>query len=135
MIHITNKLVKINYIIPLTEFHALQKVHTVKLTLANFVSQNIVGLSLKQLRRSRKLSQSMLAARCAVLGWDISQNTITKIENGFRCVADYELLTLARALKVSLAELLMEDFDLQPYLQARVKQKPENPPPFSEQEN
>lgn len=44
----------------------------------------------------------MLAARCGVLGWEISENGITKIEAQIRCVTDQELVTLATALKVKL---------------------------------
>ena len=48
----------------------------------------------------RKLSQDMLAARCGVLGWDLTENGVTKIETQIRCVTDVELLTLALALRV-----------------------------------
>lgn len=47
----------------------------------------------------------MLAARCARLGWDMSENTVTKIEKQFRCVSDREIVCLARALGVRLEEI------------------------------
>ena len=50
----------------------------------------------------RKMSQAMLAARCALLGWDLTENGVTKIETQIRCVTDAELLTLALALGVNL---------------------------------
>ena len=38
-------------------------------------------------------------------GWDVTENTVSKIEAQFRCVADKELPCLARALGVKLVEL------------------------------
>ncbi len=42
----------------------------------------------------------MLAARCGLLGWDIGENIVTKIETGVRCVTDVELTCLAVALEM-----------------------------------
>jgi len=70
------------------------------------LSQNIVGPQIKALRLARELTQGMLAARCGMLGWDVSENVITKIETQIRCVVDVELLCLARALRVEPEELL-----------------------------
>jgi transcriptional regulator with XRE-family HTH domain len=52
------------------------------------------------------LSQSDLAARCGVLGWDLSRETLAKIESQIRWVADFELVCLAAALRVDVKELL-----------------------------
>lgn len=68
--------------------------------------QNIVGPKIKALRRGQKLTQEELAARCGMLGWDVGENVITKIETQIRCVVDIELLCLAKALRVDPAELL-----------------------------
>lgn len=48
----------------------------------------------------------MLAARCGLLGWDASENVVTKIETQVRCVTDVELACLAKALDADTAELL-----------------------------
>jgi hypothetical protein len=48
----------------------------------------------------------MLAARCGRLGWDIGENTVTKIETHVRCVTDAEFVCMAKALDVSPADLL-----------------------------
>lgn len=58
------------------------------------------------MRRAQGLSQDALSARCARLGWDISENGIAKIESRVRCVTDAELFHLARALRVKLIELV-----------------------------
>lgn len=68
--------------------------------------KNLIGSALKKARREAGLSQGDLAARCAVRGWDCSENTVSKIEAGFRCVADAELVALAEALGVKLLILL-----------------------------
>lgn len=47
----------------------------------------------------------MLSARCARVGWDIGENTISKIEAQIRCVTDLELDYLAQALKVKIDDL------------------------------
>jgi transcriptional regulator with XRE-family HTH domain len=70
------------------------------------VPQNIVGLKIKALRREKGLTQAMLAARCGLLGWDIGDNIITKIETQIRCVTDVELLCLGKALDVDIESLL-----------------------------
>jgi hypothetical protein len=47
----------------------------------------------------------MLAARCRRWGWDLSRETLAKIETQLRWVADFELIFLARALRVEPADL------------------------------
>jgi transcriptional regulator with XRE-family HTH domain len=68
--------------------------------------QNIVGSRIKSLRRDKGLTQAMLAARCGLLGWDIGENIITKIETRIRCITDVELVCLAKALDVNSESLL-----------------------------
>ena len=68
-------------------------------------SQNTIGPQVKKLRKQRKLTQTQLAARCGVLGWEVSENGITKIEAQIRCVTEKELLVLASALKVKLRDI------------------------------
>ena len=68
--------------------------------------QNIVGPRVKLLRRERGLTQAMLAARCGLLGWDIGENIVTKIETCVRCVTDAELACLAKALDADANDLL-----------------------------
>ena len=52
------------------------------------------------------LSQDALSARCARLGWEVSENGIAKIETQVRCVTDIEMIALARALRVKLIDLI-----------------------------
>jgi transcriptional regulator with XRE-family HTH domain len=68
--------------------------------------QNIVGPQIRKLRDQRGLTQEMFAARCSVLGLELSRATLSKIEAQLRCVADFELVVLAEALKVEVPALL-----------------------------
>jgi DNA-binding XRE family transcriptional regulator len=62
--------------------------------------RNLVGLQIRHLRDRQELTQPMLAARCRRWGWDLSRQTLAKIETQLRWVSDFELLCLARALRV-----------------------------------
>jgi len=72
------------------------------------VPKNIVGPRIRQARlRSRpRLTQQQLADRVARLGGHIDRAGIGKIEVGLRCVCDFEVVVLAKALKVSVLWLL-----------------------------
>ncbi len=48
----------------------------------------------------------MLVAKLNLLGWDISRETLAKIETQIRWVADVELIKLASALEVDVGELV-----------------------------
>jgi hypothetical protein len=67
--------------------------------------QNIVGPVVRKIRYGKGWTQAMLAARCARAGWDIGENTISKIEAQVRCVTDVEIVYLAQALKTGVQEL------------------------------
>ncbi len=65
--------------------------------------QNIIGTQVRKLRYQQGLTQEALAARCGVLGWDLSRGTLSKIEAQLRCVTDVELEFLAKALRVAIS--------------------------------
>ena len=68
-------------------------------------AQNVVGPRIRHLRAAKEMTQEQLAARCNVLGWDLSRGTLAKIEAQVRCVTDAEIYVLAKALKCELKEL------------------------------
>jgi hypothetical protein len=70
--------------------------------------KNIIGPRVRQARlRSRpRLTQQQLADRVASTGANIDRAGIAKIEIGLRCVCDFEVLVLAKALNVSISWLL-----------------------------
>ncbi|MCP5487874.1 MAG: helix-turn-helix transcriptional regulator [Verrucomicrobia bacterium] len=67
--------------------------------------QNIVGPQVRKLRYERGWTQEEFAAKLQRLDWDISRQTLSKIEARLRCVSDEELPLLARALQVSIDKL------------------------------
>lgn len=66
----------------------------------------MIGPQLRRLRVERKLSQPRFAAICQRNGWDLSRDTLAKIEGQTRWVSDFELVFLADMMAVSLKELL-----------------------------
>lgn len=67
--------------------------------------KNIVGPNVRKLRNNQDISQEKLAAKCQLIGWDISREGIAKIESQVRGVSDIELLKLAKALRVHFSVL------------------------------
>lgn len=61
--------------------------------------KNIIGPQVRRLRDQLGWSQSVLAAKCQVAGWDVSRSIIAVIEGRVRWVGDFELLLLARVLR------------------------------------
>ena len=71
-------------------------------------SKNIIGPQVRLLRQSQGLTQKALAEKLQLEGYDLTDLTILRIENGTRFVADYEVKALARVLGVSCGELMGE---------------------------
>ena len=68
--------------------------------------RNMIGPQVRRLRNSRGLSQPQFAELLQRKGWDISRDTVAKIEDQRRWVSDFEAAFLAEVLKVPIAELL-----------------------------
>ncbi|MFR5932199.1 MAG: helix-turn-helix domain-containing protein [Oscillospiraceae bacterium] len=64
---------------------------------------------MRRIREGKKLSQEQLAAWLQLEGLSINQKAISRIETGERVVADYELLYLAKVLRVRVEDLLGMD--------------------------
>ena len=69
--------------------------------------RNIIGPRLRELREVAGLTQEAFAARCNLLGWNLSRETLAKIETQVRWISDCELLCLARALRLPIDQLLV----------------------------
>jgi transcriptional regulator with XRE-family HTH domain len=61
---------------------------------------NIVGPQVRRIRYQQGLTQPALTRKCQLIGWDISRESIAKIESQLRGVSDKEVLCLAKALRV-----------------------------------
>ena len=68
--------------------------------------KNIVGKKIRELRIGRGYSQRDLVRESELLGYPISQNMISRIENGKRRVTDVELLVFMEVFRVPSASLL-----------------------------
>lgn len=71
--------------------------------------KNVISVQLRVMRARQKITQMDLAARMQVLGINIDQQSISKIENNRRTVTDFELAGFCKALNCSEKDLL-EDF-------------------------
>lgn len=69
---------------------------------------NITGNEIKRLRKERKLSRQELSNKLMMLGIDINNDGIYRIENGKRIVKDFELAALAKVLDTTETDLLKE---------------------------
>ena len=68
--------------------------------------KNIVGAKVYALRTKRNIKQKDFLAQLQVLGMDISATGLSRLEGQHRLVQDFEVVFLARALKVTVNELL-----------------------------
>ena len=75
----------------------------------NGKSKNLIGKQVKKLRKENGWTQKVLAERMQLLGYEMSDLTILRVEQGSRFVPDYEVLGFAKVLGVSVEKLLTED--------------------------
>jgi transcriptional regulator with XRE-family HTH domain len=78
--------------------------------------KNIIGPRVRLHRNQHGWSQSVLAAKCQLFGWDISRSIVAAIEGRVRWVGDFELVMLAKVLKTSPQELLPKQLNLTEFL-------------------
>lgn len=72
---------------------------------------NIIGSKIREIRKKNKISQEDLCARLQTLGYDINRSDISKIENGKKFVADFEVYGFSKALKVAIEYLYTIESD------------------------
>lgn len=71
--------------------------------------KNLCGNKVKQARAKLGITQAELAARLQVEGITIERDSVSRIEIGTRFVADFEIVALAKVLKVGVEWLLSEE--------------------------
>lgn len=69
-------------------------------------TRNIIGARIEYRRKELGIKQKDLLAQLQVAGLDINASGLSKLEGQVRSVLDYELVTLAKVLGVSVAWLL-----------------------------
>lgn len=68
--------------------------------------RNFVGPLVRELREKKGLTQAQLVAKLNIAGWDLSRDTLAKIESQVRWIADFEILRLAAGLGMDAPEFL-----------------------------
>ena len=71
-------------------------------------SKNIIGDKVKKLRKERGYTQKHLAELLQLEGYEFSDLTILRIEQGSRFVPDYEVVILAKIFEITTDELLKQ---------------------------
>ena len=87
---------------------------------------NLVGPQVRRFRIKKKLTQEALAAKLQLENWDVSRESLAKLESQFRRVPDCELLFLAKVLGVEVMDLFPAKLDLKklaPALRLKVSTK------------
>ena len=64
-------------------------------------SKNLIGQRVKALRIEKHMSQKALAEQLQLAGYEFSDLTVLRIEQGTRFVPDYEVVALAEFFHVS----------------------------------
>jgi transcriptional regulator with XRE-family HTH domain len=70
-------------------------------------ARNLIGPKVRQVRRllTPRVSQEDLAGRLAKEGIALDRSAVSRIENQERYVMDYEILAIAKCLKVPVGQL------------------------------
>ena len=69
-------------------------------------SKNIIGSKLKKLRKNKGMTQRELATGLQLRGYEFSDLTILRIEQGKRFLPDYEVKALSDFFNITSDELL-----------------------------
>ena len=68
--------------------------------------KNLVGLKLHELREAKGMSQRDLEKAFQLIGYDIDQNVITRLETGRRKMTDMDMFAMMKVFEVTANELL-----------------------------
>ncbi len=73
--------------------------------------KNIIGTRVVALRKTKKMKQKEFLAKLQTVGLDLSPTSLSRLEGQQRLVQDFEVVAIAKALDVSVRELLGESSD------------------------
>ena len=76
--------------------------------------KNVIYTCLHAIRKRQGLTQGQVVARLQVMGVNIDQQSLSRIEKDQRAVTDYELACLCRALHVTEREMLADFYEKYP---------------------
>jgi len=83
--------------------------------------RNIIADQLRKIRERMDLSQTALAAKLQLQGWDIDRIGISKIERSERAISDAELFLLGNVLRVSVEDLAPSKLLLRTFIEKQRK--------------
>ncbi|MBR0091950.1 MAG: helix-turn-helix transcriptional regulator [Lachnospiraceae bacterium] len=66
---------------------------------------NVCGNKIREFREAAGMSQEALAAALQLLGCNLNQKAVSRIETGLRVIPDYELLYFSKVFRVPISEL------------------------------
>jgi transcriptional regulator with XRE-family HTH domain len=66
---------------------------------------NLIGPQVRRIRFQQGLTQPALVRKCQLTGWDVSRETLAKIESQIRGVQDWEIIAFSKALRVHFSSL------------------------------
>ena len=69
-------------------------------------NKNIIGNKVLATRKAKHIKQKDFLARLQTLGMDISATSLSRLEGQHRLIQDYEVVILAKALDMTVEELL-----------------------------
>lgn len=69
-------------------------------------NKNIIGTKVVAIRKAKKIKQKDFLAKLQTLGMDISATSLSRLEGQYRLVQDYEVVIVAKALDITVDELL-----------------------------
>ncbi len=75
----------------------------------NGKSKNIIGNNVKKLRKQKGITQKAMAEKLQLEGFEFSDLTILRIEQGIRFVPDYEVVAIAEFFGVSTDDLMKKE--------------------------
>lgn len=74
-------------------------------------NRNMVGSNIVRIRKEKQLAQMELLSKIQLLGSDMNQAKLSRIEGQQIGVNDFDLYTIARALNVTVDELFHRKYD------------------------
>jgi len=74
--------------------------------------KNIVGPTIKAVRKEAQVSQMRLAAELQLMGIRIDRTAIAKLESGKRPATDIEIFAIAKILNISIQSLFEDSGEL-----------------------
>jgi transcriptional regulator with XRE-family HTH domain len=70
---------------------------------------NVIGPQVRALRERKGWTQSQLAVKLQLFGWDTSQDSISRLENQARRVPDLEIFVLGKVLDANFEHLFPQN--------------------------